>query len=72
MPVHCKPSNYNIALYIILLNYLIIVKYATTSGNTLSTPERAVKHEHDHVWKLLVTGAPIGRTGTHGRSDRYV
>jgi hypothetical protein len=33
-------------------------------------PERAVKHEHDHVQMLLVVGAPIGLTGHDYRSDR--
>jgi hypothetical protein len=39
---------------------------------TLLTPERVVKHEHDHVQKILVAEAPTGQTGRHGRSDRYV
>jgi hypothetical protein len=35
------------------------------------TPERAVKHEHNLVQKLLVVGAPIGQTGKHDWSDWY-
>jgi hypothetical protein len=34
------------------------------------TPERAVKHEHDYMQKLLVTGAPIGLTGCDYWFDR--
>jgi hypothetical protein len=42
------------------------------SPENVLTLERAVNHEHDHVQKLLVTGALTDQTGKHDLSNRYV
>jgi hypothetical protein len=45
--------------------------FPVESPKSVLTPERVVKHEHDHMQNLLVAGAPTGETGMSSRSDRY-